>query len=92
MLLADAIESGQVRAVLSIGLNLMMWPNSKRLEKALRSLELFLVCDFFATLTVDAATFFFPAATHLERQALVTTGTGRIRYHPAAVAPRGEAR
>jgi len=92
MLLADAIESGPVRAVLSIGLNLMMWPNSKRLEKALRFLELFSVCDFFATPTVDAATVFFPAATHLERQALVTTGTGRIRYRPAAVAPRGEAR
>jgi anaerobic selenocysteine-containing dehydrogenase len=70
----------------------MMWPNSKRLEKALRFLELFSVCDFFATPTVDAATVFFPAATHLERQALVTTGTGRIRYRPAAVAPRGEAR
>jgi anaerobic selenocysteine-containing dehydrogenase len=92
MLLADAIESGPVRAVFSIGLNLMMWPNSKRLEKALRSLELFSVCDFFATPAGDAATVFFPAATHLERQALVTTGTGRIRYRPAAVAPRGEAR
>ncbi len=91
MVLADAIESGQVKAVFSIGLNLMMWPNSRRLEKALRNLELFTACDFFANPTVDAATVFFPAATHLERQDLVATGAGRIQYRPAAVAPRGRA-
>jgi anaerobic selenocysteine-containing dehydrogenase len=73
-------------------MNLMMWPNSKRLEKALRSLELFTVCDFFPNPTVDAATVFFPAATHLERQALIFSGSGRVHYRPAAVSPRGEAR
>ena len=91
MLLADAIESGQVRAVFSIGLNLMMWPNSRRLAAALRKLELFAVCDFFPNPTVDAATVFFPAATHLERQDLVATGVGRIQYRPPALPPRGEA-
>ena len=68
MRLADAIESGQVKAVFGIGLNLMMWPNSKRLDRALRSLEFFSLSDFFTSPTVDAATVFFPAATHLERQ------------------------
>jgi anaerobic selenocysteine-containing dehydrogenase len=92
MLLADAIESGKIRAVFSVGLNLMMWPNSARLEKGLRTLELFSTCDFFSNPTVDSATVFFPAATHLERQALVSTGIGRVRYRPAAVAPRGEAK
>jgi anaerobic selenocysteine-containing dehydrogenase len=92
MILADAIESGQVKAVFSIGMNLMMWPNSKRLEKALRRLELFTVCDFFPNPTVDAATVFFPAATHLERRALIFSGTGRVQYRPAVVPPRGESR
>ena len=92
MLLANAIESGQVRAVCSIGMNLMMWPNSRRLERALRSLELFTTCDFFPNPTVDVATVFFPAATHLERQALITAGDGRVQYRPAVVAPRGAAK
>jgi anaerobic selenocysteine-containing dehydrogenase len=90
MHLAETIESGQVRAVFGIGLNLMMWPNSKRLDRALRSLEFFSVSDFFSSPTVDAATVFFPAATHLERQSLVVNPYGRIQYRPVAVPPRGE--
>jgi anaerobic selenocysteine-containing dehydrogenase len=92
MLLADAIESGKVKAVFSVGMNLMMWPNSKRLKKAARSLELFTACDFFESPTVDSATVFFPAATSLERQALITWGEGRAQYRPAAVPPRGRAK
>ncbi|UCG85520.1 MAG: molybdopterin-dependent oxidoreductase [Gemmatimonadota bacterium] len=92
MVLAEGIESGQVKAVFSIGMNLMMWPNSRRLEQALRSLDLFSTCDFFASPTIDAATVFFPAATHLERQALITAGSGTVQYRPAAVAPPGAAR
>jgi anaerobic selenocysteine-containing dehydrogenase len=92
MLLADAIESGQVKGVFSIGMNLMMWPDSKRLDEALRTLELFTVCDFFDNPTVGAANVFFPAATHLERQALVFSGSGQVQYRPAAVTPRGDAR
>ncbi len=92
MAFADAIESGQVKAVFSVGMNFMMWPNSTRMAKALRSLELFTACDFFDNPTVAAATVFFPAATHLERQALITWGEGRAQYRPAAVPPRGEAK
>jgi anaerobic selenocysteine-containing dehydrogenase len=92
MLLAGAIESGRVTAVVSVGLNLMMWPNSARLARACRSLDLFTTCDFFSNPTVEAATVFFPAATHLERQALVVSGSGRVQYRPAAVPPRGQAR
>ena len=92
MLLSDAIESGRVKAVFSVGLNLMMWPDSKRLAEVSRSLELFTVCDMFPSPTSEAATVFFPAATHLERRALITAGSGRVQYRPASVAPRGEAR
>jgi len=73
-------------------MNVMMWPNSGRLGRALGSLEFFSVCDFFETPTSDLATAFFPAATHLERQALVVTGRGRVQYRPAVVPPRGQAR
>jgi anaerobic selenocysteine-containing dehydrogenase len=92
MCLADYIESGQVKAVFSIGMSITMWPNSKRLEKALRSLECFAVSDYFPNATRDAATISFPAATSLERQSIIVGDRGRLQYRPAAVPPRGEAR
>ncbi len=91
MRLAEAIESGRIRAVFSIGMNAMMWPNSGRLSRALRSLEFFSVSDFFDTPTGELAKVFFPAASHLEREALILSGSGRVLYRPAAVAPRGDA-
>jgi anaerobic selenocysteine-containing dehydrogenase len=92
MLLADYIETGKVKAVFSVGMNVMMWPNSKRLERALKSLEFFSTCDFFPNPTVEAASVFFPAATHLERQAIIVGGDGRVQYRPVAVPPLGEAK
>jgi len=92
MRLSDAIESGEVKAVFSIGMNVMMWPSSGRLKEALGSLEFFSVCDFFETPAVDLATVFLPAATHLEREALIVSGSGRVQYRPAAVTPRGDTR
>ena len=90
--LADYIESGQVRAVFSVGMSITMWPNSRRLEKALRSLECFAVSDYFPNATRDAATISFPAATSLERQSIIIGDRGRLQYRPAAVPPRGEAK
>jgi anaerobic selenocysteine-containing dehydrogenase len=92
MCLADYIESGQVKAVFSIGMAITMWPNSKRLEKALHSLECFAVSDYFPNSTRDAATISFPAATSLERQSIIIGDRGRLQYRPAAVPPRGEAK
>jgi anaerobic selenocysteine-containing dehydrogenase len=91
MRLAEAIESGKIKAVFSLGMNLMMWPNSGRLGRALASLEFLSVCDFFETPTVDLATVFFPAATHLEREALIVSGSGRVQVRPATVPPLGDA-
>jgi anaerobic selenocysteine-containing dehydrogenase len=92
MLLPEYIEQGKIKAVFSMGTNLMMWPNSDRFADALGKLELFTTCDFFANPTVDVANVFFPAATSLERQALIVAPIGKVQYRPAAVPPRGEAR
>jgi len=91
MLLAESIEQGKIKGVLAMGTNLMMWPNSKRLESALKTLDLFVVADFFDTPTVRAANVFLPTATHLERQSLVAQMGGRVQYRPVAVEPLGEA-
>jgi len=91
MRLAGAIEDGRIRGVFSLGMNVMMWPNSGRLRKALPRLEFFSVSDFFPTATTELASVFFPAATHLERQALLVAGGGQVRYRPVAVPPLGDA-
>jgi len=95
MPLADAILEGKpypIRAVLAIGMNVMMWPNSTRLAKALRDLDTFATVDFFHTPTTELADLVLPAATSLEREALIIRGEGRMIYRQAAVEPQGEAR
>jgi len=99
MLLPDCILDGRpqrVRALLAMGINTAMWPNSKRMERALGSLDFFAATDFFhnpATLQADIV---LPAATNLERPALIAypgcAYQGELRYRRAVVAPRGEAR
>jgi anaerobic selenocysteine-containing dehydrogenase len=93
--LADAILEDRpypVRAVFGLGMNLMMWPDSRRLAGALGKLDFFSIIDFFHTPTTRLAHVVLPAATSLEREALITWGKGRVVYRQAAVAPEGEAR
>lgn len=99
MLLPDCILDGrpqQIRALVAMGINTAMWPNSKRMEQALAALDFFVATDFFhnpATLQADIV---LPAATNLERPALIAypgcAYQGELRYRRALVAPKGEAR
>jgi anaerobic selenocysteine-containing dehydrogenase len=95
----DCILAGRpqpLRALLAMGINTAMWPNSKRMEQALGALDFFAVSDFYhnpATLQADIV---LPAATNLERQALLAypgcAYQGQIRYRHKVLAARGEAR
>lgn len=99
MLMPDCMLEGQpqpLRALLAMGINTAMWPNSKRMEQALASLDFFAVSDFFhnpATLQADIV---LPAATHLERPALIAypgcAYQGEVKYRHQALPPRGEAK
>ena len=99
MLLPNCILDSQpqpVRALLAMGINTAMWPNSKRMEQALGALDFFAASDFFhneATLQADIV---LPAATNLERPALIAypgcAYQGELRYRHPVVKPRGEAR
>ena len=99
MLIPDCILAGRpqpMHALLAMGINTAMWPNSKRMERALGSLDFFAASDFFhnpATLQADIV---LPAATNLERLALIAypgcAYQGQVRYRRAALKPRGEAR
>jgi anaerobic selenocysteine-containing dehydrogenase len=79
-----------------MGINTAMWPNSKRMEGALRALDFFAVSDFFHNPATRQADIVLPAATNLERPALIAypgcAYQGEIRYRRQVVPPRGEAR
>jgi len=99
MLLPDAILDQQpqpIRALLAMGINTAMWPNSKRMERALASLDFFAASDFFHNAATRQADIVLPAATGLERPALIAypgcAYQGELRYRRAVVAPKGEAR
>lgn len=99
MLMPDCILEGKpqpMKALLAMGINTAMWPNSKRMEKALASLDFFATSDFFhnpATLQADIV---LPAATNLERPALIAypgcAYQGEVKYRHQVLQPRGEAR
>jgi anaerobic selenocysteine-containing dehydrogenase len=99
MLLPNCILDGQpqrIYSLLAMGINTAMWPNSTRMKEALQALDFFAASDFFhneATLQADIV---LPAATNLERPALIAypgcAYQGELRYRRAVVAPKGEAK
>lgn len=88
MILSDWIESGKIKAIFSIGANVMMYPDYGRLRKQMEKLEFFSVCDFYDTPTRSFADVSLPAATHLERESLIIGGD-KVRYRPNVIEPRG---
>ena len=99
MLLPDCILEGRpqpIRALLAMGINTTMWPNSKRMEAALGSLDFFAATDFFHNAATRQADIVLPAATNLERPALIAypgcAYQGELRYRRRVVPARGEAR
>ncbi|MBK1709141.1 molybdopterin-containing oxidoreductase family protein [Marichromatium gracile] len=99
MLLPDCILEGDpqpIRALLAMGINTAMWPNSARMERALGALDFFAASDFFHNPATRQADIVLPAATNLERPALIAypgcAYQGEVRYRRALLAPRGEAR
>jgi anaerobic selenocysteine-containing dehydrogenase len=99
MLLPDCILEGKpqrIRSLLAMGINTAMWANSKRVERALGALDFFAASDFFHNPATRMADIVLPAATNLEREALIAypgcAYQGELRYRRQVVAPKGEAR
>ena len=99
MLMPDCILEGRpqpLRALLAMGVNTAMWPNAKRMERALESLDFFAASDFFHNPATRRADIVLPAATNLERAALIAypgcAYKGEVRYRHRVLEPRGEAR
>lgn len=98
MLLKRAIEgqeSTQIRAIFGVGINSNMWPNTPNLTDALKKLDFFACVDFFHNPATEMADIVFPAATSLEREALITStrchyrGTVQYRKPVTEIAEEG---
>ncbi|HCS89266.1 MAG: molybdopterin-dependent oxidoreductase [Thiohalocapsa sp. PB-PSB1] len=99
MLLPDCILDGKpqrIRSLLAMGINTAMWPNSKRVEQALGALDFFAASDFFHNPATRMADIVLPAATSLERPALIAypgcAYQAQLRYRHQVAPAKGEAR
>jgi len=90
----DQIITGKpnpIKAMVGVGMNRMIWPNSERVKAAIQNLDFFTAIDYFETITTDEAQVILPAATWLERAALITRPGGFVQLREPVVEPAGEA-
>lgn len=80
-----------IKAIISVGTNLGIWPNTSRVKKAFDKLEFFSAIDYFQTPTTDKADVVLPSATWLERGALMSKPGGTLMLREPVIEPRGEA-
>ncbi|MEG3641452.1 molybdopterin-containing oxidoreductase family protein [Magnetococcus sp. PR-3] len=99
MVLGDAIEQGDptpIRGLFALGINPIMWPDTDRFMKSLEKLDFFCMVDFFHTPGSPLADLILPAATSLEREALITASScqfrGVVQHRKAVTEPVAEAR
>jgi formate dehydrogenase alpha subunit len=91
-MLGAAVE-GKLKGLLIVGENPMMsYPDRERVRKALKALELLVVCDIFPTETTELANVVLPAASFAEKDGTFTSTERRIQRIHKAVEPPGEAR
>jgi len=96
--LADQIESGKpypIKALLGIGANVNIGPNSARMAEALKRLDFLAYSDYFHTPTTYLADIVLPAATHFESTGLLfpaihSPRAGLVRLREPIMEPVGE--
>lgn len=91
-LLPEYIKAGNVKAMLMWGANLMMWPQTREYQEAVKKLEFAVAIDhFYRPWTHNFVDMVLPAATSLERQAPFAF-FGRKIYGRKTLKPLGECR
>ncbi|HLJ81970.1 MAG TPA: molybdopterin-dependent oxidoreductase, partial [Ktedonobacterales bacterium] len=92
-LMIPAMERGEIRACFMICSNPMVsLPDQHTVERALRGLNLFVVCDFFLSETAELADVVLPGNSWAEDEGTVTSLEGRVIKYNKAVNPPGAAR
>ena len=89
----DAIESGEIRGLLSISFNpLVSIPDAHRTRAALEKLEFYGCIDFFLSESARYADVVLAGSLQEEDEGTVTTGEGRCVRLRQSVSPPGDAR
>lgn len=84
----EAAERGEIRGIYLLCSNPMVsLPSINRIEKAIRKLELLVVCDFFLSETARMAHVVLPVAMWAEDEGTTTNIEGRIVKHNKAQEP-----
>jgi anaerobic selenocysteine-containing dehydrogenase/Fe-S-cluster-containing dehydrogenase component len=92
-MLPEYVRDGKVRALFALGLNAIMWPQSREYQQALGDLEFLAVADFRENpWTHDYADIILPAAMAFERSAPFAVAGRKVFLREPALEPRGEAR
>ncbi len=92
-LMIPAMLRQEIRACFMICSNPMVsLPDQHTVERALRSLDLFVVTDFFLSETAELADIVLPGNVWAEDEGTVTSLEGRVIKYNKAVDPPGEAR
>ena len=92
-LMIPAMLRQEIRACFMICSNPMVsLPDQHTVEKALRGLDLFVVCDFFLSETAELADIVLPGNVWAEDEGTVASLEGRVIKYNQAVDPPGEAR
>ncbi len=88
--LVEWVREGKVKALLSWGLNTMIWPQTHEYQKAIESLEFTMAVDYFyRPWTHDYTDILLPAAMNYERLAPFAFFNRRL-YGRTPVKPLGE--
>jgi assimilatory nitrate reductase catalytic subunit len=89
----DAIETGQIKGLLSISFNpLVSIPDANRTRAGLNKLEFFGCVDFFLSETARHADVVLAGSLQEEDEGTVTTGEGRCVRLKQSITPPGKAR
>ncbi|HEX6817100.1 MAG TPA: formate dehydrogenase subunit alpha [Ktedonobacterales bacterium] len=92
-MMIPAMLNGDIRSVFMICSNPMVsLPDQHTVERALRGLDFFVVCDFFLSETAELADVVLPGNTWAEDGGTTTSLEGRVIKYNKAVDPPGEAR
>jgi len=90
--LVEWIKEGKVKALLSWGLNTMIWPQTHEYQEAIESLEFSMAVDYFyRPWTHDYVDILLPAAMNYERLAPFAV-LGRRLFGRTPIKPAGECR
>ncbi len=85
----DAMQAGKMKGLVVVGENpVILLPNLKRLEAALKRLEFLVVIDTFLTETAERADVVLPGATFAEKDGTFTSMERRVQRVRQAIPPQ----